>query len=124
MAGWLGYFSWLFLRYYFKTSVIILLSLASLIKYLLLALQSAVIGVIAGILPRVGDEIAALYSYDRAKRISKNPSRPFGEGAYEGVIAPETANNVAIGGALIPMLTLGIPGDAVTAVIIGAFDDA
>jgi putative tricarboxylic transport membrane protein len=50
----------------------------------------------------------------------KNPSRPFGEGAYEGIVAPESANNAAVGGAYVPMLTLGIPGDAVTAVIIGA----
>jgi len=45
---------------------------------------------------------------------------PFGEGAYEGLVAPETANNAAVGGAYVPMLTLGMPGDAVTAVIIGA----
>jgi putative tricarboxylic transport membrane protein len=50
----------------------------------------------------------------------KKPTRPFGEGAVEGLVAPEAANNAAIGGAYIPMLTLGIPGDAVTAVIIGA----
>jgi len=96
-------------------------SLKTVIKYLPLSLQSSVIGVISGALPGVGGEIAALFSYDRAKKSVKNPSRPFGEGAYEGVVAPETANNAAIGGALIPMLTLGIPGDAVTAVIIGAF---
>ena len=59
-------------------------------------------------------------AYDHAKRTVKKPSRPFGQGAYEGLIAPESANNAAIGGAYIPMLTLGIPGDAVTAVIIGA----
>ena len=59
-------------------------------------------------------------AYDHAKRSTKNPSRPFGEGAYEGLVAPESANNAAVPGAYIPMLTLGIPGDAVTAVIIGA----
>jgi putative tricarboxylic transport membrane protein len=59
-------------------------------------------------------------AYDHAKRTVKNPSRPFGEGAYEGLVAPESANNAAVGGAYIPMMTLGIPGDAVTAVIIGA----
>ncbi len=58
--------------------------------------------------------------YDHAKRITKNPEVPFGQGAKEGLIAPESANNAAVGGAYIPMLTLGIPGDAVTAVIIGA----
>ena len=53
-------------------------------------------------------------------RTVKKPNRPFGEGAYDGVIAPEAANNAAIGGALIPLLTFGIPGDAVTAIFIGA----
>ncbi|MFV2093582.1 MAG: tripartite tricarboxylate transporter permease, partial [Hyphomicrobiales bacterium] len=55
-----------------------------------------------------------------AKRSTKNPAVPFGEGAREGLVAPEAANNAAVGGAFIPMLTLGIPGDAVTAIIIGA----
>jgi putative tricarboxylic transport membrane protein len=59
-------------------------------------------------------------AYDHAKRTVKNPSHPFGEGAHEGLVAPESANNAAVGGAYIPMMTLGIPGDAVTAVIIGA----
>jgi putative tricarboxylic transport membrane protein len=77
-------------------------------------------GVIIGALPGTGGDIAALLAYDHAKRTVKNPSRKFGEGAYEGLIAPESANNAAIGGAFIPMLTLGIPGDAVTAVFIGA----
>lgn len=89
-------------------------------RLLPLALRTSVIGVFIGALPGVGGEIAALLGYDHAKRTVKHPSRPFGEGAYEGVVAPESANNAAIGGALIPMLTLGIPGDAVTAVIIGA----
>jgi putative tricarboxylic transport membrane protein len=73
-----------------------------------------------GALPGTGGDIAALLAYGHARRSVKKPTRPFGGGAYEGVIAPETANNAAIGGACIPMLTLGIPGDAVTAVIIGA----
>lgn len=77
-------------------------------------------GVLIGALPGAGGEIAALLGYDHAKQTVKNPNRPFGEGAHEGVIAPEAANNAAIGGALIPLLTLGIPGDAVTAIFIGA----
>jgi putative tricarboxylic transport membrane protein len=52
--------------------------------------------------------------------VTKNPEVPFGQGAMEGLIAPETANNAAVGGAFIPMITLGIPGDAVTAIMIGA----
>lgn len=91
-----------------------------ILKYLPLAIRTSFIGVIIGALPGTGGDIAALMAYDHAKRTVKKPSRPFGEGAYEGLIAPESANNAAIGGAYIPMLTLGIPGDAVTAVLIGA----
>lgn len=89
-------------------------------KYLPLSLQSSFIGVIIGALPGTGGDIAALMAYDQAKRTTKNPKVPFGQGAKEGLIAPEAANNAAVGGAYIPMLTLGIPGDAVTAVFIGA----
>lgn len=91
-----------------------------ILKYLPLSIRTSFIGVIIGSLPGTGGDIASLMAYDHAKRTVKNPSRPFGKGAYEGLIAPESANNAAIGGAYIPMLTLGIPGDAVTAVIIGA----
>ncbi len=89
-------------------------------KHLPLIIKSSLMGTGVGALPGTGGDIAALLAYGSARRSVKNPSRPFGQGAYEGVIAPETANNAAIGGAYIPMLTLGIPGDAVTAVIIGA----
>ncbi|HRY26159.1 MAG TPA: tripartite tricarboxylate transporter permease, partial [Geminicoccaceae bacterium] len=82
--------------------------------------EGTIIGVVIGALPGTGGDIAALLAYDHAKRTVKNPSSPFGEGAYEGLVGPESANNAAVGGAYIPMLTLGIPGDAVTAVIIGA----
>ena len=90
------------------------------IKHLPLTLKSAVIGVLVGALPGAGGDIAALLSYDVAKRSTKHPTVPFGTGAVEGIIAPETANNAAIGGAFIPMLTLGIPGDAITAILISA----
>ncbi|RBP79636.1 C4-dicarboxylate ABC transporter permease [Marinomonas rhizomae] len=89
-------------------------------KYMPLSLQTSFIGVIVGALPGTGGDIAALMAYDHAKRVTKKPKVPFGEGAKEGLIAPEAANNAAVGGAYIPMLTLGIPGDAVTAVFIGA----
>ena len=89
-------------------------------KYIPLAIRTSFIGVFIGALPGTGGDIAALLAYDHAKRTVRKPSRKFGEGAYEGLIAPESANNAAIGGAYIPMLTLGIPGDAVTAVFIGA----
>lgn len=95
-------------------------SLAMVLKFLPLSIRTSIIGVVVGVLPGVGGDIAALMAYDHAKRSVKNPSRPFGEGAYEGLVAPETANSAAVGGAYVPMLTLGMPGDAVTAVIIGA----
>ena len=95
-------------------------SWATFLKYLPLSLRSALLGVFIGALPGTGGDVAALLAYDQAKRSTKHPSRPFGKGALEGIIAPETANKGAIGGAFIPMLTLGIPGDAVTAIIIGA----
>lgn len=98
----------------------ILPSWAESAKYISLTIRSAVIGVLVGALPGAGGDIAALLSYDNAKRTVKKPSAPFGQGAVEGIIAPETANNAAIGGTFIPMLTLGIPGDAITAILISA----
>ncbi len=94
--------------------------LADVKRYFGLALRASGIGTIIGALPGTGGDIAALLAYDHAKRSTKNPEVPFGEGCKEGLVAPEAANNAAVGGAHIPMLTLGIPGDAVTAVIIGA----
>jgi putative tricarboxylic transport membrane protein len=91
-----------------------------LFKHMYLIVKCAFIGIGIGALPGAGGDIAALMAYGHARRSVKHPTRPFGEGAYEGIIAPETANNACIGGAYIPMLTLGVPGDAVTAVIIGA----
>lgn len=80
-----------------------------------------VIGTFVGALPGAGGPVAAFLAYGEAKRIVKNPSHPFGEGAVEGIVASESANNACIGGALIPMLTLAIPGDAVTAIILSVF---
>ncbi len=89
-------------------------------RYLGLALRASGIGTIIGALPGTGGDIAALLAYDHARHSTKDPDVPFGKGCKEGLVAPEAANNAAVGGAYIPMLTLGIPGDAVTAVIIGA----
>lgn len=89
-------------------------------KYLPLSLRSSLIGVWIGALPGTGGDVAALLAYDQARRTTKHPEYPFGEGAFEGVVAPESANKGSIAGAFIPMLTLGIPGDSVTAIIIGA----
>lgn len=89
-------------------------------KHLPLTLRSSIVGTLIGALPGAGGDLAALIAYDQAKRTVKNPEVPFGEGAMEGLVAPEAANNANIGGAFIPMLTLGIPGDSVTAILIGA----
>ncbi|SOE17194.1 putative tricarboxylic transport membrane protein [Hoeflea halophila] len=94
--------------------------LSDIKRYFWLAVRASGIGTIIGALPGTGGDIAALLAYDDARRSVKEPEVPFGEGAKEGLVAPEAANNAAVGGAFIPMLTLGIPGDAVTAVIIGA----
>ena len=91
-----------------------------LLRLLPLGVRSAVIGTIVGALPGAGGDLAALMAYDAAKRTVRHPEVPLGEGAYEGIVAPESANNAAVGGALIPMLTLGIPGDSITAIMIGA----
>lgn len=82
-------------------------------------LLSSVIGTVIGAIPGTGGDIASWVGYNEAKRWSKHPEK-FGEGAPEGIAAPEAANNAISGGALIPLLTLGIPGDAGTAVMLSA----
>lgn len=88
-------------------------------KCKILLMRSSIIGTIVGMLPGAGGEIASIITYNEAKRWDKNPEK-YGKGCIEGVAASESANNSVIGGALIPMLTLGIPGSAVAAVILGA----
>lgn len=85
------------------------------------SLYYSLIGTFVGALPGAGGPVAAFLAYSQAKAIVKRPSRPFGEGAVEGIVASESANNACIGGALIPMLTLAVPGDAVTAIILSVF---
>lgn len=80
--------------------------------------KSSIIGTIIGIIPGTGTNIAAWLSYNEAKRSSKTPEK-FGTGYIEGVAATESSNNAVCGGALVPLLTLGIPGDSVTAVFLG-----
>lgn len=82
-------------------------------------LRSAGIGTFVGMIPGSGADITAFIAYNEAKRFSKDKSN-FGKGEMKGVAAPEAANSSLTGGAMIPMLTLGIPGDAVTAVLLGA----
>lgn len=83
-------------------------------------LRSSVIGTIIGIFPGAGATIAAFISYDMSKRASKTPEE-FGKGSLEGVAAAEGANSSSVGGALVPLLALGIPGSATDAVLLGAF---
>ena len=83
-------------------------------------LQSSIIGTVIGIFPGAGATIATFISYDIAKRVSKTPQE-FGNGSLEGVSAAEAANSSSVGGALVPLLTLGIPGSATSAVLLGAF---
>lgn len=82
--------------------------------------RSGLIGTFIGAIPGVGEDVAAWLSYDTAKKASRHPET-FGKGNIEGVLAAECANNAAIGGAMIPLLTLAVPGSAGTAVLLGAF---
>ncbi|WP_344071309.1 tripartite tricarboxylate transporter permease, partial [Prauserella alba] len=82
--------------------------------------RSSFIGTFLGILPGVGGSAASLMSYTQTKNFSKKPDK-LGKGAPEGVIASEASNNGLTGGALVPLLSLGIPGDSTTAVLLGAF---
>lgn len=84
------------------------------------ALKSSISGTVIGALPGAGADIAAWAAYGMEQRSSKN-RETFGKGAIAGVIAPTSANNAAVGGAWIPALVFGIPGDAVTAIVLGAF---
>jgi putative tricarboxylic transport membrane protein len=82
-------------------------------------LRSSFIGVFVGILPAAGGSISNILAYDQAKKASKTPEL-FGTGIPDGIIAPESSNNATAGGALIIMMALGIPGDIVAAVMLGA----
>jgi len=85
-----------------------------------LSLIFGTVGTFIGAVPGTGATIASFLSYNEARRWSKHPEK-FGTGVVEGIIAPESANNGVSGGALIPLLTLGVPGDVTTAVLLGAF---
>jgi putative tricarboxylic transport membrane protein len=80
---------------------------------------SSILGFFVGVLPGAGATISAFMSYGLVKAISKNKDQ-FGKGAPEGVAAPEAANNASVGGAMVPMLALGVPGSGSTAVLLGA----
>jgi putative tricarboxylic transport membrane protein len=79
----------------------------------------AFVGVVIGVLPAIGGSAASMMAYDQAKKLSRHPER-FGKGAPEGIIASESSNNANVGGSLVTIMAFGIPGDAVTAVMLGA----
>ena len=81
---------------------------------------SSIIGTFIGAIPGAGGDIASFVTYNETKRWAKKATPPFGEGNVRGVAAAESGNNASTGGALVPTLTLGIPGDSVTAILIGA----
>jgi putative tricarboxylic transport membrane protein len=93
--------------------------LTEIIRMRWIIVRSGILGTITGLLPGVGEDIGAWTSYALAKRTSKTPEQ-FGKGSVEGLTAAETGNNAAVPGALIPVLTLGIPGSGVAAVLMAA----
>ena len=90
-----------------------------LVRLLKTVVRSSLIGVFIGATPAAGGAIASVIAYGQEKRFSRHPET-FGKGAVEGVAAAESANNASVGGALIPMLTLGIPGDPMGPILMGA----
>ncbi|PIE20056.1 MAG: C4-dicarboxylate ABC transporter permease [Proteobacteria bacterium] len=82
-------------------------------------MKSSLLGTLIGSVPGAGGTVATFIAYNEAKRASREPET-FGGGSLEGIAAPEAANNASVGGALIPLMTLGIPGSASTAVLLGA----
>lgn len=95
------------------------IKLKEVISLLPVIFQSGIIGAIVGVLPGAGGSIGSWIAYDQSKRIAKDKEE-YGKGALSGVAAPETANNATVGGALVPLLSLGIPGSPTTAVLLGA----
>ncbi|MEL6374696.1 MAG: tripartite tricarboxylate transporter permease [Pseudomonadota bacterium] len=94
-------------------------AVATIMRSWVNTVRSAFIGVFTGVLPAAGSSISNILAYDQAKKSSKTPGE-FGKGHPDGIIAPEAANNATAGGALITMMALGIPGDVITAVMLGA----
>ena len=97
--------------------------LGELRKYKIVATISAAYGTVMGIIPGVGEFVAQFFSYSTARFLSKTPTQ-FGHGAPEGLIASETANNAVPAAAMIPLLALGVPGEALTAMMMVVFFDA
>ena len=96
------------------------LSLSSLAGHWKTILRSSLIGSAIGALPGIGASLAAFIGYGAAQKYSKTPER-FGKGCLDGVAGPEAANSAVVGGSFVPLLTLGIPGNVTTALLIGTF---
>jgi putative tricarboxylic transport membrane protein len=94
-------------------------SIKEMIRIAPTMIKSAIMGTFIGSIPGAGADISAFVCYNEAKRCSKHPEK-FGTGILEGIAAPEAGKNGVTGGALVPLLTLGVPGDAVAAVLLGA----
>lgn len=90
------------------------------LRYWKVLIKSSVIGTFVGLLPGTGSILASFMSYEAAKKSSPHPEK-FGQGAPEGCLASEAGNNAVPAGAMIPLLTLGIPGEALSAVLLGVF---
>lgn len=125
MVGAFGFAEILSMMKYERANVIkskierILPKVRDIFRYRKTIVRSGLIGTLIGAIPGVGEDIAAWVSYDFAKRGSKD-SNEFGNGSVEGLMAAETGNNAAVAGAVIPVLSLGIPGSAPAAVLLAA----
>ena len=97
----------------------VLLGLADWWRHRWNMLRSSVIGTWVGILPGIGANVGSVIAYSAARGVSKQPEE-FGQGAEEGIVASEAANNATIGGALIPLVAMGIPGSVIDAILLGA----
>lgn len=95
-------------------------SMAMFKKHFRTLVRSSAIGTVVGIVPGVGQSLAAFLAYSQAKDKSNTPEE-FGTGCEEGIVAPEAANNAVNGASFVPLLTLGIPGDVISSIIAGAF---
>ena len=95
-------------------------SMADLLKVKWVILRSTVVGFLIGVLPGTGASIASAVAYGTEKRMAEGDDEHFGEGDIRGLAAPEAANNASAAGAMVPMLTLGIPGSGTTAILLGA----
>ena len=97
----------------------VLLNVADFFRYFWNVVRSSIIGTWIGILPGIGANIGSVTAYSVARSLSKEPEK-FGTGHEDGVVASEAANNATIGGALIPLIAMGLPGSVVEAVLLGA----